>query len=341
MKANLGYPYDHALSAQWSPRDAIVERYSQLAYTVIETIISSLYIWSLWKLLRSKVTVRQRRVMWDLIYVNALCILFDSITIVLVYLNQPQLDHPAQVFAYMLKFRLEFVVLNQLMAVAARGVHRETVVDKRYHHDSTNDSIGGTGFQDPFTQRSKKRSTTSKDPAATEATQISAPQPALPKGGPRSQQPFLHQDEKCTHRSDAEKEDCVWDEAPGFAQEDKEHVDRSGDDKVDSTFDHIANNAEPGEGGVDSPITPNFENGPSTDTVQRSESGPSNDQTHLIKHPKSGAKSRHLGTFRTRIHHRHDDDENDDDEDEIALHMWENNGKLALDAPWFKSKVSV
>ena len=128
-----------------------MERYSQLAYTLIETIISCLYIWSLLKLLRLKATVRQRRVMWDLIFVNALCIALDTITIVLVYVNQPQLDHPAQVFSYILKFRLEFVVLNQLMAVAARGIHCETVAEKRYHHNSTDDSIGGTLLMDPPT----------------------------------------------------------------------------------------------------------------------------------------------------------------------------------------------
>ena len=106
-------------------------------------------------------------------------------------------------------------------------------------------------------------------------------------------------------------------------------------------FDHIASNAVPGEGGVDSPTTPTFERRPSTNTVQRSESGPSNDQTHLIKHRYDGANPRHLGKFRTKIHYRNDDDENDEDEDEIGLHMWENNEKVVLDVPWFKSKVDV
>ena len=33
----------------------------------------------------------------------------------------------------MLKFKLEFVVLNQLMAVAARGIKRESFSERRYH----------------------------------------------------------------------------------------------------------------------------------------------------------------------------------------------------------------
>lgn len=32
------------------------------------------------------------------------------------------------------RFRLEFVVLNQLISVAARGLKRETFEEKRYHH---------------------------------------------------------------------------------------------------------------------------------------------------------------------------------------------------------------
>ena len=253
--------------------------------------------------------------MWDLIFVNALCITVDAITIVLVYVNQPQLYHPAQVFSYMLKFRLEFVVLNQLMAVAARGIRHETVVEKRYHHGSADDLAGATRNLDPSTQRSKKPAVTSKDDPARNSTQISLPQPTLSKAGLQSERSLDHRD----------------------AEDNR----RSSDEKVNGAFDHIASNAIPGEGGIDSPTTTHFGHGPSTDTVQRSESGPSSDQTRLIKQRNDEAKSRHLGSFRTKLHYRNDDDENDEDEDEIGLHMWENNGNLVLDVPWFKSKVSV
>ena len=37
----------------------------------------------------------------------------------------------------MLKFKLEFIVLNQLMAVAARGIKRESFSERRYHLPSS------------------------------------------------------------------------------------------------------------------------------------------------------------------------------------------------------------
>lgn len=64
------YNPDHAISLLWYPRNAIVERYTRIAMTLVEAIISGVYIWSLAGLLRQKTTVRQRRVMNDLIYVN-------------------------------------------------------------------------------------------------------------------------------------------------------------------------------------------------------------------------------------------------------------------------------
>ena len=78
--------------------------------------------------------------MWDLIYVNILCITFDTLTIVLIHLNRTGLHHSVQNFNYMLKFRLEFIVLNQLMAVAARGIRRETMAEQRYHYKGLDDS---------------------------------------------------------------------------------------------------------------------------------------------------------------------------------------------------------
>ena len=40
-----------------------------------------------------------------------------------------------------MKLKLEFVVLNQLMAVAAKGVRRPTFAERRYHQPSA--SVGG------------------------------------------------------------------------------------------------------------------------------------------------------------------------------------------------------
>ena len=115
---------DHDMSSLWSPREAILERYTQIGYTITESIISGVYIWSLVPLLRLKSNLRQRRVMTDLIYVNVVVITSDILQVALRYTNQVGISLPIQTFSYILKLRLEFFVLNQLMDVAARGMGR-------------------------------------------------------------------------------------------------------------------------------------------------------------------------------------------------------------------------
>ena len=128
------YNPDTRRSRAWWPRHAIVERVAPTAFTAMEVIISAIYIQALLKLLQMRSSVRQRRVMLDLIYVLILVVSLDVINIVLVFLNQTGLCHPIQTFSYILKLRLEFLVLNQLMAVAACGIQRETFGEKRYHN---------------------------------------------------------------------------------------------------------------------------------------------------------------------------------------------------------------
>ncbi|KAL8648053.1 MAG: hypothetical protein Q9226_006161 [Calogaya cf. arnoldii] len=127
------YNPDPRVTSKWSPRLAIVERFTQLGFSIVEFTISGIYVYCLTQLLRDKSSVRQRRVMVDLIYVLIVVISTDIINIVLVFLNRIGLSHPIQTFSYALKLRLEFLVLNQLMAVAARGMQRETFGERRYH----------------------------------------------------------------------------------------------------------------------------------------------------------------------------------------------------------------
>ena len=161
-------PYDPHLSSLYSPREAIVDRCTQIGFTVTEIIINGIYIWSLTEILRLKSTVlnsgiRQRRVMTDLMYVNVIAICLDTLTVVLVFLNQTGISHPIQTFSYILKFKLEFLVLNQIMAVAARGSRRFSVADRRYYYPSTSGASskslrwGFNSLQEPVTAYSDKK----------------------------------------------------------------------------------------------------------------------------------------------------------------------------------------
>ena len=161
-------PYDPRLSSLYSPREAIVDRCTQLGFTVAEIMLNGIYIWSLTEILRLKSTVlnsgiRQRRVMTDLIYVNVVAICLDTLTVVLVYLNQTGISHPIQTFSYILKFKLEFLVLNQIMVVAARGSRKFSVADRRYYYPSTSGASskslrwGLNSLQEPAKAADKKQ----------------------------------------------------------------------------------------------------------------------------------------------------------------------------------------
>ncbi|KAL8994995.1 MAG: hypothetical protein Q9169_005194 [Polycauliona sp. 2 TL-2023] len=128
--------WNPASSHRWSVATAIVERIAQLGFSIIEVTINVLYASSLIQTLRLKASVRQRRVMWDLLGVNALAILLDILNIILVYVNRVGISRPFQTLTYSLKLRLEFIVLNQLMAVAAHNLQRQTFGDRRYHRAS-------------------------------------------------------------------------------------------------------------------------------------------------------------------------------------------------------------
>lgn len=107
-----GYDIDPKGSSLWSPREAIVERYTQIGFTLVACVLSGIYVWYLLGLLSLKATVRQPQVMLDIIYVNVILVASDIVVVILVYLNQLGISHPLQAFSYALNLKLEFVVLN-------------------------------------------------------------------------------------------------------------------------------------------------------------------------------------------------------------------------------------
>lgn len=184
---------DPALTTRWSAPNAIVERFTQIGFTLAEVIISGVYFDALFGLLRNKPTVRQKRVFWDLIYVNIATILLDVLATILVYLNQTGTSHPVQTFSYILKFRLEFAVLNQLMAVAARGVRRDTFGEKRYHDDTMgghscymNDDVEVSQLADHPKDAGEGHQDRAMNNSSKGETEITIPSPVLEQVGSRS-----------------------------------------------------------------------------------------------------------------------------------------------------------
>lgn len=344
-------------SFEWSPREAIVDRYTQPAFTCAEFTISTIYLWSLIKLLNLKSSVRQRRVMLDLIYVYVIVICLDILAISFVrsprrsrlragnhiliihqvFLNQPGISHPCQAFSYSLKFKLEFSVLNQLMAVAARGLRKGTYAERPYHHSSTGETSTTSGnliwLKTSLTGSKQHPMDTQLSPMATPSpTKITIPSPSLAR-----------------RTTDGVKF------SPGYFVESRTSLDES------STAHPLSGYPKKGSSPKDNFVEP---------TPWSPSLPPLTEQDSVIRSRIDSRRlplSSLLNPFRSHKHHDPADNElqplttrartrqiprmsrssvchrNGDDglEGEIGVHMWENRGNSGLEAPWFKREAGV
>ncbi|MCJ1451391.1 hypothetical protein MMC28_001727 [Mycoblastus sanguinarius] len=132
----------------WSPYDSIMVRVSQLAFLLQESTLSFLYVWGAVKVLSVNDKIDVRRVKWDLIYINIYLVLVDVIILVLAYTNEHFPKEPIQNFAYAFKLKIEFVVLNQLLAVTSQA--------RPSNHNSGNRYVKSSSFgSTPHNARSK------------------------------------------------------------------------------------------------------------------------------------------------------------------------------------------
>ena len=208
------YNPDPKVTDRWSAPAAIVERIAQLGFSIVEVVINAIYIVSLIRLLKLKSNVRQRRVMVDLIYVVVIATTFDILNIILVYFNRTGISHPIQTFSYALKLRLEFTVLNQLMAVAARGIlkERETFADKRYHYPEsvddcpTSKSLKGQDKND-LENMDLRPSIVTTDNDSIQAT---APTRAILKSSNPADARGARDDDLQQHRRSSPGEESTW-----------------------------------------------------------------------------------------------------------------------------------
>lgn len=290
--------------------------------------------------------------MLDLIYVNVIIVLFDILVVILLYLNQVGISHPIQTFSYALKLKLEFVVLNQLMAVAARGLQRESFEERRYHHSSTHDAFSAECRQwdekapsGPQKEYNHLDHDASRKLSSMDSAQLTVPEPVLFRGNqsPRQSTP---ENELCGHNNTNED---VFGAEQRFRLENFLE-----DDNASSKVGEIEEIQTHPSGAF---------SGETLRPGEYSTSGNSSSHTH--PHHLRDAKNK---AFRSMLHPlRHDDsqdtgdrkqpvratikrhmprrggkcDEEEEEEEEIGVHMWENNGKLKMETPWFRSKVEA
>ena len=124
----------YSVTKYWSPIDSIMVRISQAVFLLQEGFLSCLYIWGAVKLLAPNVEIKVRKVMWELIAISAFLIVMDIVILTLAYTNLHIPKEPVQNFAYALKLKLEFVILNQLLAVLHRN--RGESGGNKYVYDS-------------------------------------------------------------------------------------------------------------------------------------------------------------------------------------------------------------
>ncbi len=106
----------------WVRPMQVMERIQVTWFSVQETTISVLYIWNTRKFLKDTYTRQTLRVMQLLIFAQVLAILFDSALITVDWDNMFTLKVTIHPFVYAIKLKLEFIVLNQLLALVKHGL---------------------------------------------------------------------------------------------------------------------------------------------------------------------------------------------------------------------------
>lgn len=120
----------------------VTERIEIIVFFLQETMLSSIYIYETVKLLRSGNALGKersiRRVLKNLILVNILVIILDTTILALEFSNLYNFQILYKPFAYSVKLKLEFTVLNRLIELTAGG--REP--RDHWHGESSSGSSG-------------------------------------------------------------------------------------------------------------------------------------------------------------------------------------------------------
>ncbi|MCJ1262150.1 hypothetical protein MMC22_002020 [Lobaria immixta] len=308
---------DREMSSVWSPRLGIMNRYTQIGYTITESTISGLYIWSLTRLLRWKPNIQRRRVMTDLIYVNVIVIAFDFISVVFTYTNQSAFSHPVRTFSYILKLRLEFVVLNQLMDIAARGVRCESFRRNRYYLTANRENMPSHGNAPSQEAKTSHMGLANEKGFSQDSAQITLPSSMPLLDFISSPKPAYQT--RPTNRSVSDFQIPGLESEPGSNSFD--NTDLSGRKSSSSDGNPLTQTAQQGTGFKLPPASEDFEHWPSGHS----------------KHSKSSA----FGHGDHSHGGNSGNDEDEEEEEDIDLYKWERGGAVVMEVPWFRSKVDA
>ena len=106
----------------WVHKFNIMERIQLVGFCIQEFIISTIYIVSTVRLLGAIYHSMTRKVMFQLILINCVCIGMDIVLIGLEFSNNYVGEASIKPMIYAIKLKLEFAVLNQLMGLTKAGL---------------------------------------------------------------------------------------------------------------------------------------------------------------------------------------------------------------------------
>ncbi|MCJ1336903.1 hypothetical protein MMC09_002181 [Bachmanniomyces sp. S44760] len=149
----------------WVGMFNVMERVQLTGFCVQECIISTVYLWATVKMMRSIYHTKTKQVMWQLIFINSICIGMDIILACLEYTNQYVAEAAIKPMLYIIKLKLEFAVLNQLLTLSKAGLTDGQRFDGTGGHRSTHLS----GSQAP-PDKPTKLTTLSSPETVTNAT---------------------------------------------------------------------------------------------------------------------------------------------------------------------------
>ena len=119
----------------------IMERIQQTVFTLQEAVISCLYIFYTARFLNSGYAMHTRKVVRLLVLVQACVIAFDGGLTAFDYKNMFTLKCTLHPFVYALKLKLEFIVLNQLLALVKNGLAQPGAPGMGLFTDSDDSSL--------------------------------------------------------------------------------------------------------------------------------------------------------------------------------------------------------
>ena len=119
------YGSNSPAASVWAPRFNVMERIQLLGFCIQEFIISTVYIVCTVRLLGSIYHSMTRKVMFQLLLINFICIGMDVVLIGLEFTNNYVGEASVKPMIYSIKLKLEFAVLNQLMGLTKAGFTEE------------------------------------------------------------------------------------------------------------------------------------------------------------------------------------------------------------------------